>query len=214
MKLDELHKIGARHGTDKSDGNHTHCGESYLHIYEKYLNEYREKKINFLELGVKGGQSLRMWKEYFANGNIYGVDFNPDCKKHQQDRIEVQICGQDDEKLVELSKEIGGFDIILDDASHINSLCVSSFDLLFPILKKGGLYIMEDLGNSYLDLSNSNIYWDGELRKNASNGVNLNHDRRDLDKLFLNLIKRMDQGDQEINAVHFWSKICIIKKGE
>lgn len=206
-----LQDLGKKYQTDKYDNNHSHLGESYLDVYEKYFSNFKNININFLELGVKGGHSLRMWKEYFPKAKIYGVDFNPDCIRHEEERIKIEICGQDDPKILKLSEE--KFDIILDDASHINSLSVSSFNLLFPKLKDGGFYIIEDLGNSYINLSNHINEWDGELAKNHENKVNLNHDRKDLDSLFLSLIKKMDLNNPLIRNIHFWSKIVIIQKG-
>ena len=49
---------------------------TYCDIYEKYFNERRHKVTKFI-IGVKDGASLRMWKEYFPNAMIYGVDIDP-----------------------------------------------------------------------------------------------------------------------------------------
>jgi hypothetical protein len=211
MNKRTLHDIGVTYGTDKS--RHMHCGQSYLHIYQNYFEPFRDMELNFLELGVKGGHSLRTWKNYFQKSNIWGVDNNPNCKSHEEEQINVLVCEQHSEQILDTSREIGGFDIILDDASHINTLSAASFNLLFPSLKKGGFYIIEDLGNSYLDLSNYVQFWDGELQRNKNNGVDLNHDRQTLNDLFLSLIERMDKGDEDIHYVHFWSRIIIVKKG-
>ncbi len=212
----ELQNLGIKHGTDKFDQAHSHCGESYLHIYQRYLEPYRQLPLNFLELGVKDGHSTRMWKEYFPNATIYGLDFDEKCKKHEEERIKITIASQDDEEVLsQLSKEVGGFDIILDDASHINSLTKRSFDILFSDhLKNDGIYLIEDLGNSHVDLAPMEGSWDcGGLIKNKSQGVDLSHKREDLDTLFADLIRRMDLGDTEVHMVHFWSKIAVIKKG-
>jgi len=39
----------------------------------------------------------------------------------------------------------GPFDIIIDDASHISPLSIRSFEILFKLLKRGGIYVIEDL---------------------------------------------------------------------
>lgn len=52
--------MGVGHGTDKGDAGHSHQGESYLDIYERYLASWRNREIRLLELGVKKGASLRM----------------------------------------------------------------------------------------------------------------------------------------------------------
>ena len=147
-----LHELGQKHGTDKWDDNHSFRGESYLHIYDRYLRHLRNRPITFLELGVKTGASLRMWKEYFPLARIHGVDLSPDCLRHAEDRIAVHILSQDDEEgLSALARAAGGFDVVLDDCSHINVLTVASQTILFPHVKPGGFYIMEDLGMSWID---------------------------------------------------------------
>jgi len=210
-----LHQMGLKHRTDKCDEYHVHLRESYLDIHEKYYEELRGSPINFLELGIKRGCSLRLWKEYFPEASIHGVDVNPNCQ-FDDDRIHTHQASQDDsEFLLNLSETVGGFDIILDDASHINSLTIKSFDILYDkCLRNDGVYIMEDLGNSYVDLSKSAGYWDGELLYNQSMGVDLSHKREDMDNLFSSLIKRLDTQDSEIRSVQFWSRIAIILKGE
>jgi hypothetical protein len=58
--------IGKR-GSDKI--NHGNLNE-----YEAILSRHQNKKINILEIGVAYGGSLGIWKDYFPNGKIYGVD--------------------------------------------------------------------------------------------------------------------------------------------
>jgi demethylmacrocin O-methyltransferase len=45
--------------------------------------------------------------------------------------------------------DAGGFDIVIDDGSHINDHVIASFETLFPLLKDGGLYVVEDAQTSY-----------------------------------------------------------------
>ena len=53
--------------------------------------------------------------------------------------------------LIQFIQQSGGdFDIILDDGGHKMDQQITSFRVLFPILKSGGVYIIEDLGTSYL----------------------------------------------------------------
>ena len=59
------------YNTDKDKHN-------YLQAYDKLFYEYRDKKINLLEVGVHEGGSLLLWKDYFSNGTIYGMDNNPE----------------------------------------------------------------------------------------------------------------------------------------
>ena len=133
----------------------------FISIYEKYLSEYRNKKINLLEIGVENGESLKMFSEYFPKANLVGLDiFKKEfsIKKTELfkgDQADIGILA----KIVNKYKK---FDIIIDDGSHINSDIKKSFNYLFSKLKYGGIYVIEDLQTSYI----SN--WGGD-------GVNLNN---------------------------------------
>ena len=54
-----------------------------------------------IEIGVMGGGSIEMWKEYFGPGRwILGIDIDPACKAHEAGGIEVFIGSQDDPALI------------------------------------------------------------------------------------------------------------------
>lgn len=212
-----LHELGQKHGTDKWDSSHTFMGESYLHIYERYLEPLRNMRLSVLELGVRKGNSLRMWKEYFPHGRIYGVDFDPSCERHEDDRIEILIASQDDDtQLGALAERAGGFDVVLDDASHINHLTHASFRILFPRLNPGGIYIMEDLGMSWVDYSrhvDDPDFMEGVLKKHQEKGISIRNERDDLETLFRKILFDMDMNRGDVHFLHFWSKIAVMKKG-
>ena len=46
----------------------------FIELYQKYFSGYKDEKINLLEIGVDNGDSLRIWREYFINANICGID--------------------------------------------------------------------------------------------------------------------------------------------
>lgn len=211
-----LHELGQKHGTDKCDESHSFRGESYLHIYDRYLHHLCTKPISLLELGVKTGASLRMWKEYFPLAQIHGVDLDPGCASHAEDRISVHILSQDDEEgLTALASSVGGFDVVLDDCSHINVLTLASQRILFPYVKPGGFYIIEDLGMSRVDysrLSDQDTFMDGELAMNLARGVDPTQRREDLTGQFEKMIEKMDVRSGDVRFLHFWPNIAIAQK--
>jgi hypothetical protein len=224
MNTETLQQIGARHQTDKHDSNHNFCGSSYLDIYHKYLNGIRDLPLNILEIGVRDGCSHRMWKEYFPNSVIYGIDIDPRCKQSQTDGIRIFIGSQGDQQTInDVMQDTGGagFDVILDDGSHVNSLTLKSFELLFPHVKQGGLYIIEDLGCSYLgqDLK-EHIVRGGWPGMSYNKNIDFNNDRLDMDRFFGSIIHDIDTAPLEENHggktgvewVHFYSRIAIMKK--
>ena len=89
-----------------------------------------------------GGESLRMWKAFFPNSTIYGIDI-VDKKHVEEDRIKVFQGSQDDESFLrKVIDETGGFDIIIDDGSHVNEHVIKSFNVLFPALRDSGIYVV------------------------------------------------------------------------
>lgn len=90
-----------------------------------------------------------MWKKYFPFGSIYSVDIY-DKSRLQESRIKIFRGGQVDKNFLEaISNEIEGIDLIIDDGSHLNDHVIESFKLLFPKLKDGGIYVVEDTQTSY-----------------------------------------------------------------
>lgn len=199
-----LSELGILHGTDKV--THAFHGVSYLTVYDWYFNSIKSKQMNVLEIGVKEGQSLRMWEEYFYNSTIYGLDIDPACRVHEKGRVKIVIGSQADKKVLDT---FGALDIVIDDGSHVNELTVASFNALFPKLKSGGLYIIEDMYPTYLDISAYVNDWPG-MQYNTE--VNYNNQREDLDRVFQDMIKKLDYGEGNALFVHFWHQMCIIKK--
>lgn len=208
-----LHFLGTIFGTDKVNIHHSFGDKSYLDIYDQYFRGYRTRSVKLLEIGVKGGHSLRTWKAYFENADIYGLDINPECESVVEDRIDVYIGSQNDSHVLEnMASKAGTFDIIIDDGSHINTLMLESFEILFPYLQSGGIYIFEDMYCSYQDLSVHIDEWDGELLKNKSEGVELYNERSTMNDFFSEIIKKLDHSSGDILTIHFWSQLVIITK--
>jgi hypothetical protein len=138
-----------QYDTDKSQ--HAH----YLRNYEDYFQPLVDKEIKLLELGVYKGGSLLLWSDYFEKGLIVGLDLKAPKISDNSGRIRVYEGEQQDTGLLErIGKENApeGFDIIIDDCSHIGELTRISFWHLFDNhLKPGGLYVIEDWSTSYWD---------------------------------------------------------------
>ncbi len=127
----------------------------YLERYDLILEPWRDKKIVLLELGVYKGGSLLLWRDYFPLGTIVGIDISIPKEFKPTERIHIYEGDQADTKfLSRVANEVApdGFDIIIDDASHIGELTQIAFWHLFDNhLKAGGLYVIEDWGTGYWD---------------------------------------------------------------
>jgi cephalosporin hydroxylase len=210
----KLHDIGVMAGCDKVDRHHTFKGKSYLDIYERYLSPLREESITLLELGVRDGASLTIWDKYFGpRAKIVGVDIMSSCSRFAQGRVKVEIGSQNDtEFLSKLCEEHGPFNVILDDASHINELSLASFEALHPHLTDNGIYIIEDLRNSYEDLTEDVRSWPG---MHLNTGINFDNSatRKDFDDRMLKIVRDIDYRTSEFFAVHFYQQMVIMQKG-
>jgi len=124
----------------------------YLTHYEKEFAEFRSRKIKLLEIGVKDGESLKMWKDYMhPDSKVYGIELNPvPLASFNESGIVILYGDQTDIHFLKTVQEHGPFDIIIDDGGHTMFQMRTSFEYLFRYaLSDNGLYVIEDLGTSY-----------------------------------------------------------------
>ncbi len=123
----------------------------YLDLYDRHFSRFRGTSVRLLEIGIQGGGSLELWREYLgSDATIMGIDINPQCLNFVDPPNKVRIGSQDDPSfLTSVVKEMGEIDIVVDDGSHIGRHQNASLEILFPLLKDGGIYCMEDLHTSY-----------------------------------------------------------------
>lgn len=124
-------------------------------LYEDYLPPFREKPIRMLELGVHKGVSAKVFSRYFSNGLIVAIDIAlPPVEQRDFPNLHLIECDQTDgARLMNICDRFApdGFDIIIDDASHIGAFSLASYQVLFPYLKPHGLYFIEDWTTGYMD---------------------------------------------------------------
>ena len=120
---------------------------NYSIYYEKYLKNLKEKKINLLELGSHEGKGLASFYFYFPNAKMIGANINPFQMRFRSKRITELFVDVSSKKILNsLSDYLGDeFDIIVDDASHNLRDIIITLSIFFKNLKKGGIYIIEDI---------------------------------------------------------------------
>jgi hypothetical protein len=210
----DLNKLASIYKTDKY-GSHY-----YTQHYQKHFEKYKYKRVNLLEIGVGGykkpqggGQSLRMWKRYFPFGKITSIDIY-DKSFLEERRVRIFRGSQVDEAfMTDVIRKIGRPDLIIDDGSHHNAHVSETFKILFPLLKEGGIYAVEDTQTSY---------WP-DFGGDADNLENPN--------TTMNFFKRLTDGlnykefasrngykptyyDQNIISIHFYHNLIFIYKGK
>ncbi|MGF1549979.1 MAG: class I SAM-dependent methyltransferase [Sphingomonadaceae bacterium] len=134
-------------------GRVAHKWLHYLPVYDRLFARFRGRDVTIIEIGVNRGGSLELWRDFFGPGaRIVGIDIDPACAERVSPPSRVMIGSQDDPEFLErVVAETGPPDIVLDDGSHVGRHQIASFRALFPALRDGGLYLIEDLQTSYLE---------------------------------------------------------------
>jgi cephalosporin hydroxylase len=132
-------------------GRLIHKWMHYFDIYDRHFAPYRGKKVTVVEFGVSHGGSLQMWKHYFGRkARIVGVDIDPRCAAFTERRVEVVIGDQEDRSFLrELRDRVGPIDVVIEDGGHTMAQQINTFEVLWPAVRNGGVYLVEDLHTSY-----------------------------------------------------------------
>jgi hypothetical protein len=124
------------YGSDKVE-------HDYTMVYEEYLSPLKEQAKNIMEIGVWRGASIRMWRDFFPNAKIWGVDFID--MSIEGDRVE--MIKVDQSKREDIEKLKIEMDVIIDDGSHLAHDQQITLAMLFPYIKY--YYFIEDLEASH-----------------------------------------------------------------
>ena len=167
--VNELEHLAQKYSTDKSPV----LRHSYTDFYYNLLKDKKESVKSVLEIGIglgyvingnensgKPGPSLKMWRDFFPNAKIIGIDINEELL-FEEDRIKTQILDQGKQEdlfkfanisllsdgTVDKKSKTRKFDLIVDDGSHKKEDQIVSILSLLQCLRKGGFYVIEDVEN-------------------------------------------------------------------
>jgi len=156
--------VGAS-GSDKARQGNGRGHHGYTRYYERILKPLRHEPVRFVEIGVERGRSLKAWQQYFTRADhVYGIGYgtfqttpsqacSSNAGTHVATRANCTIFMGDQSKsefLHHFIDETGGsFDVVVDDGSHVPSHQMISFETLWPSVKPGGMYIVEDIETSW-----------------------------------------------------------------
>jgi hypothetical protein len=145
--IEELHRGKTGKVSDK--------WQSYLPYYEALFSPLRECPVSLLEIGIQNGGSLETWAAAFAAGERFvGCDIDPRCGtlKYDDPRIRVVVGDANALPTFQAIHDVcPSYDIVIDDGSHRSTDILKSFVNYFPLVKPGGLYVVEDTHTLYLD---------------------------------------------------------------
>jgi hypothetical protein len=140
------------------DRGSLHENHMYTEIYEKYLNKFIDSELTMIEIGFTDprfpGKSLIFWDKLFPNLKYYGIDniqiLNFDYNQEKMTLINCDQNNKEDLKYFIQSFDLDNkIDLIIDDGTHQSEHILTSFTTLFPHIKKGGFYFIEDLHASW-----------------------------------------------------------------
>lgn len=150
--MNTLSEISKKYPTDK-DFTHNY----YNTVYENAFSRIRNEVKLLCEIGIGGfwkeagwvpGNSLKVWRDYFPNAKILGLDINLH-EIDDADRITTEWLDQSRRDLViNYSKKLENYDIIVDDGSHNVYDQQITLAYFFRSLKSNGIYVLEDLHSS------------------------------------------------------------------
>jgi hypothetical protein len=186
-----------------------HKWKHYFPVYERHFARFVNTDVVFFEIGSGLGGSLQMWKRFLGpHARIVGIDLRPECKEFAEDQIDIRIGDQSDKAfLLDLCKEFGAPDVVLDDGSHIMSHIHASFSVLYPQLQRNGVYLVEDLHTAYWP------EYEGGLKRQESfletckgliDELNADHSRGALPAT---------EFTRSTLSMHFYDSIVVFEKG-
>jgi hypothetical protein len=204
--MTDLCRIMAKHGSDKGAfqgiGRH-----NYTIFYHQLLSDLRLKANAVFELGIGStrpdishtmgahgtpGASLRGWREYFPNANIYSADIDPSILQPEY-RIFKFLCDQTNAESIDALWALPEtrekqFDLIIEDGLHLFEPQRLFMIKSLPKLKPSGIYICEDVPDQDFH------HWHGFLKQFA-----LEHPERTFELLKID------------NPKNSWNSVVVIR---
>lgn len=143
LRPTKLSWLASVYGSDKGVTAH-----QYVDLYESILAPHRRSYSRVLEIGIYKGASILMWRDFFPNAEIFGLDI--ETVEVPGPRITTLQGDQSAPETIERLRSLGPFDLIVDDGSHKAEHILASFAGLFDSVKPGGWYVIEDMQTAYI----------------------------------------------------------------
>jgi hypothetical protein len=205
-----LESLAIQYGTDTWVMHH------YASRYECHFKDLRRARFTLLEIGIggdrpdgTGGASLHVWKHFFPDAQVIGLDLLDKSSLNENRIITYQGSQTDGDLLRSIVKKHRRLKIVIDDGSHRPEHTRATFAILFPLLSDGGFYAIEATQASYsprfggsLDLKDSATTIG--MIKDLLDGLNYEE---------FGDLKPRCYADSHVVAVHSYPNLVIIEKG-
>lgn len=187
---------------DYRTGPGVHKWLHYFPIYHRHFSKFVGRELTLLEIGIAGGGSLGMWRDYFGPlCHIVGVDIDPSCRRHEETGTRVFIGDQRDRGFWrQVRAAVPAFDIVIDDGGHTPEQQRTTLEELLPAVRPGGVYLCEDVHGT----------GNGFIRYTAELVDALNHWDRVQGPATLN--SSAEPLQRAIDGIHFYPYVVVLEK--
>lgn len=188
----------------------------YHRAYQRHLGPIKDRPLRLLEIGLGcgmlGGEggSVELWERYLPRVELWILEFQAQCGRAWEQkraaagkRLPTMIYGdQSDRRLLkEIREREGPFDVIVDDGGHEMGMQIASLEELFPALRPGGLYFLEDVHTSFLPVFGG--------QPDAGSGTTLAR----LAALTKDVIgERQGPLSDLVSRVDCWKHLCVLQR--
>jgi hypothetical protein len=195
---------------EQNQGPRIHKWMHYFDIYHRHLKKFRDRPVVLVEFGVAYGGSGRMWREYLGpDAVVHGVDIDPRCKAWEDAGFTVHIGDQADRSFLrQLLRDIGPIDIVIEDGGHRPDQQIATFEVIYPKVRPGGVFLIEDLHTSYWPAYEGGLGRPGtfmEYAKGLTDQLNAFHSRE--------AGFAPDRFTRTTTSMHYYDSVIVFEKG-
>lgn len=151
-KIDAILDAQNVNGFEKPGGTDKQTLHSYGPVYEELMRPLMDKECAVLEVGVQLGGSILLWHDLLPKGFVIGVDIEKSYHESIPTRMDEKrhaLLIQDayTPETIDCIKELApnGLDLAIDDGPHSLQSQIDFLRLYLPLLKKGGVAVVEDI---------------------------------------------------------------------
>jgi hypothetical protein len=182
----------------------------YFEVYNRHFSKFYGKDITVVEVGVRKGGSLDIWKHMFGeNARIFGIDIDPECKKYEDGPITIFIGDQGNREFwKEIKPVIGKVDIFIDDGGHFMEQQIVTFEEMYDSIQEDGVYLCEDIGTSYdPEVYDSGYKKEGTFVEYSKNFIDYIHAWYSKELQF-----QINHYTKTIHSLHYYYGAFVIEK--
>lgn len=172
--LDLCEKYGSDKGGTVRNPAFKHWPHNYSDYYDNIFFDKRSSFLKVFECGIgsnnknmpfnmgpnaKPGSSLRVWRDYFLNAQIFGADIDKSVLFEDYRIKTFYVDQRSEQSIIKMWENIAqdNFDLIIDDGYHQFEANICLFENSINYLSKKGYYIIEDISEN--DLNDFYLYF-------------------------------------------------------